>query len=482
MDTVIVKMGQFHSHYPKDIAKGTVNAEEVLVQLDEEWEGLTVNIHWRNVSSGVEKNPQLNRDMPNAIPWEVLTDIGELHMGLVGLNGDTVIKPTIWLTYGNVVEGVNPEAGEDPQPPTPSWEQQMVALAEASAKAAKAAKETADNLQAAAEAGEFDGDPGPEGPPGKSPIIKDRTWWIWSVEDQAYKDTGILASGGGGGGVSYNDLSDRPRIGGVLLEGDKTAEVLNLQTKGDYAEKTDIPSTLPSPYTLTFAGAVEAAYDGSQAVTVTIPTVAGPPGVSPTVATEEIDGGTRVTFTFKGGSETVDILDGTTPVKGVDYFTPDEIQSIAEQAAALVPGGGSEPELIFDYTVEGEAVALVEVSEDMSKKPFRFRKVFIFVDIATASDIGTGSGTVWLFVGGESNARRISFTAANAYTTKRGYGGYFFGMDGFCVGRFAAADMSQTATDEINGIPYIQFKCTQPDTFQFQPGTVFKIYGEGRIE
>lgn len=166
MDTVIVASSQFYSHYPKRIPQGTVNAEAVLVRLDPEWEGLTVRIHWLNVASGVEKVVLLELDQPNTIPWEVLTDLGELRMGLVGLDGETVIKPTIWLTYGYVSDGVDPEAGSDPQPPTPSWEQQMVALAEAAANAAKEAKETADNLQAAAESGEFDGDPGPAGPQG----------------------------------------------------------------------------------------------------------------------------------------------------------------------------------------------------------------------------------------------------------------------------------------------------------------------------
>lgn len=166
MDTVIVTNNQFYSHYPKRIPKGTVNAEHVEIRLDSEWGNLTIRIHWLNVASGVEKVVLLDRDKPNTIPWEVLTDLGELRMGLVGLDGETVIKPTIWLTYGYVSDGVDPESGSDPQPPTPSWEQQMVALAEAAANAAKAAKETADNLQAAAESGEFDGDPGPAGPPG----------------------------------------------------------------------------------------------------------------------------------------------------------------------------------------------------------------------------------------------------------------------------------------------------------------------------
>lgn len=198
MDTVIVLNSQFYSHFPRQIPKGSVNAEQVEIRLDKSWDGLTVFWHWKNLGTGVEKRDLLNDPAaPNDIPWEVLTDLGELRMGLVGLDGETVIKPTIWLTYGYVVDGVDPEAGSDPQPPTPSWEQQMVEQAEAAANAAKAAKETADNLQASADAGEFNGDPGPAGPPGKSPIIQDGNWWIWDVEAQEYRDTGVAASGGG---------------------------------------------------------------------------------------------------------------------------------------------------------------------------------------------------------------------------------------------------------------------------------------------
>ena len=166
MTDVIVKNSRFISHYPVDITKNTVNAESVRVHLDSEWDNLTVRMHWLNVASKVEKNPLLERDQPNTIPWEVLTDLGELRMGLVGLDGETVIKPTIWLTYGYVADGVDPESGSDPQPPTPSWEQQMVEQATAAANAAKKAKETADRLQTAAESGEFNGDPGPAGPQG----------------------------------------------------------------------------------------------------------------------------------------------------------------------------------------------------------------------------------------------------------------------------------------------------------------------------
>ena len=41
------------------------------------------------------------------------------------------------------------------------------------------------------------------------------------------------------------------------------------------AQKTDIPSVLPNPNALTFTGAVEGSYDGSEALTVEIPAGGG---------------------------------------------------------------------------------------------------------------------------------------------------------------------------------------------------------------
>ena len=168
------------------------------------------------------------------------------------------------------------------------------------------------------------------------------------MEAQEYRDTGVAASGGGGGVSSYNDLSDRPTIGGVLLEGNKTAEQLGLakasqipnvpswamqpqkptytaqevgaQPKGDYALRSEIPTKLPNPYALTIKGKT---YDGSQPVDV-------------------------------------EVADGKTPVKGIDYFTDEEIQAIASQAAELVPGGRpsvpQNPQI--DYTLQDDSLII----------------------------------------------------------------------------------------------------------------------------
>ena len=53
-----------------------------------------------------------------------------------------------------------------------------------------------------------------------------------------------------------------------------------LENDSGYAKTTDIPDNLPNPQKLTFAGAITAEYDGSGAVTVTIPESSGGSGVS----------------------------------------------------------------------------------------------------------------------------------------------------------------------------------------------------------
>lgn len=53
-----------------------------------------------------------------------------------------------------------------------------------------------------------------------------------------------------------------------------------LKNDSGYAKTTDIPDKLPNPQKLTFAGAITAEYDGSGAVTVTIPESSGGSGVS----------------------------------------------------------------------------------------------------------------------------------------------------------------------------------------------------------
>ena len=69
----------------------------------------------------------------------------------------------------------------------------------------------------------------------------------------------------------------------------------------------ELPEQLPNPNTLTFNGAVTGTYNGSSPVTITIPTIAGEPG-----------------------------QDGYTPVKGVDYWTEEDQESMVQQVIEAI--------------------------------------------------------------------------------------------------------------------------------------------------
>lgn len=62
------------------------------------------------------------------------------------------------------------------------------------------------------------------------------------VVDVATASLDVGGGSGGGSGVSdYALLSNKPRINDVVLNGNKTAEELGLQPKGDYALRSELP-------------------------------------------------------------------------------------------------------------------------------------------------------------------------------------------------------------------------------------------------
>ena len=75
-----------------------------------------------------------------------------------------------------------------------------------------------------------------------------------------------------------------------------------------------------------------------------LPSIVGNLGSPVTILNEfvleakEIDGGTRLVITSlsSGEVQTVDIMNAHTPEKGVDYFTEEEVGSVAKQAAEKI--------------------------------------------------------------------------------------------------------------------------------------------------
>ena len=154
---VSVRGTTFYGHTTRTIPRKSVNTEAVTIRLDSSWDGLDVVVFWKNSVIEEPVTRQLDDPaQPHTIPWEVLSEIGDLRMGLVGLDGGETVKPTIWLLYGYVVEGVDPDVGSGSQPPTPNYLQQMVEQATAAANAAKEAKEASEEAaKSAGAAGPF---------------------------------------------------------------------------------------------------------------------------------------------------------------------------------------------------------------------------------------------------------------------------------------------------------------------------------------
>lgn len=148
---VSVRGTTFYGHTTRTIPRKSVNTEAVTIRLDSSWDGLDVVVFWKNSVIEEPVTRQLDDPaQPHTIPWEVLSEIGDLRMGLVGLDGGETVKPTIWLLYGYVVEGVDPDVGSGSQPPTPNYLQQMVEQATEAANAAKEAKEASEEAEKSA--------------------------------------------------------------------------------------------------------------------------------------------------------------------------------------------------------------------------------------------------------------------------------------------------------------------------------------------
>lgn len=107
-------------------------------------------------------------------------------------SGDTRVKSVIWPT--SVEKALETPQGEPAEPMT-SWLDQLAQLGAGAAEAVKAAEAAADRAETAAV---------------RQPVVQDGTWWTWDAGAGEYADTGVSASGSGGGtgNVSSRDIQD----------------------------------------------------------------------------------------------------------------------------------------------------------------------------------------------------------------------------------------------------------------------------------
>ena len=246
------------------------------------------------------------------IPPEVLVFPGEnLRVGVFGETADkTLVIPTIYASAGIIRPGASP-SGMSSTPPTPSWPEQVQAIA-------VEAISVADSVRSDANEGKFNG---PAGEPGGwyTPAVTQpdentlRVAFTPSREDMpAVEPADIAIPIGGGSGTSGEDggyyapsvdddgnltwtasKTDMPAVDGANIKGKagatgpagadgKSAYAYAVEggytgTETEFAAKLaeEMPATLPNPNALTFTGAVTGSYDGSAALSVEIPSGGG---------------------------------------------------------------------------------------------------------------------------------------------------------------------------------------------------------------
>ena len=283
-----------------------------------EWDGLGKTAVFR---CDGEKDKILGADGKTTVPHEILTTPGmDVEVGVYAVkeDGTTWPAPTTYCKIGRVGEGADP-SGDESYPPTPGVGEQAVAAAGAALQAAAEAQEVAADIQRRADAGEFDGRDGddyvlteadkteiaemaadlvdvPEGGGENNVFIGDANTTVAEFYEayqagkvcflkRANGPTGIVTWAAysckqyyayfyhvtDGGVVLYARLSEDGTWTTTKAFSDMVRSVNGITPDPSGKVTLPIPTTLPNPHKLTFSGAVNAKYDGSEAVEVVIP-------------------------------------------------------------------------------------------------------------------------------------------------------------------------------------------------------------------
>lgn len=239
MATLTIHGNTFTPRSPSVSIVGQVNAEQVTFVVDESWSDLELQAQFSNASIDREPVPvALDESMTCYVPAEATAQPGKVYAALAGYDDGVQIKLTELLHYSNARVGADPNGGVPPEEQTPSYLNQIKQILNET-------KEVAQSVRDDADAGLFDGEPG------KSPEIRNGTWWVWDTERQDWVDTGVAAAGGGG--IGENGATFTPSVsenGVISWENDKglpnPAPVNIKGPNGDPGEKGDPGDTGPA--------------------------------------------------------------------------------------------------------------------------------------------------------------------------------------------------------------------------------------------
>lgn len=163
MITIPVKVKKRIITCKKAIVEDNVGTYKVQLTTDEEWEEFAGSVRMIFYNDHINDESQNPKDVlvtgPEVtIPWEVLSESGNLYLTLVGEVGSRRII-TQKMSDPIVVNRSGVSDGTDPSDPTPSVVELIVATANEAKKIAQSVRDDAD-------AGKFNGQPGPKGEKG----------------------------------------------------------------------------------------------------------------------------------------------------------------------------------------------------------------------------------------------------------------------------------------------------------------------------
>lgn len=109
---------------PELLTSGSVNVNTVSIEFSADWDGLSRVAVF--ASSTTQISIALDSTNQCFIPWECLvTPNLNLRVGVYGMQGTTIVLPTIWASLGIIRPGVT--TGAEPSPPTPDAYQKVLA-------------------------------------------------------------------------------------------------------------------------------------------------------------------------------------------------------------------------------------------------------------------------------------------------------------------------------------------------------------------
>ena len=361
------------------VTSGSVGVNKCQFTFGPEWDDMNKVIVFR--AGSVKKSVALDISNTCKIPWEVLEQKGnKLEVGVCGTKGEDLALPTVWATLGTVLEGAT--IGDPSQPPTPDIYETILEAANSAMNAAKSVREDADS-------GAFDG---------KAATIKvgetitGQPNTPAKVENIGTESEALLrfTLPGGLTGPTGATPQISVEVIGLPEESEPTVQVSGtpehpIITLGIPAGKTGSPGEPGTPgkngdpgipgtpgqtpnieigtvETLPEGESVTASITGQTpnlTLNLGIPVgragAKGTDGVSPEVAIQSTETGTRVTITDKDGPKSFDVLNGKDgdPGKNGDPGKDGEAATIAitetetvspDTPAAMVEIPGSTPQ------------------------------------------------------------------------------------------------------------------------------------------